>query len=495
MLKRQVLSVIEALLTYLSLCHAQWLNIPQGQVIHRRPVLQRQGQSAQNSQLQTPQQESKPSRSEETHSKTLSAPSQRCQVEEYHRIPCGEPDATDAECEAIDCCFDGHKCFYGLAVTLQCTGDGQFVVVVARDATLPPLSLDSISLAEVSGACGPVDTTSAFAIYQFPVSSCGTTMKEEDGHIVYENIMSSSYEVGVGSQGSITRDSSYELLFQCRYSSSAVKAIVVEVNALPPPPSISLAGPIRVELRLANGICTTKGCTDEDVYSSYYTEQEYPVTKVLQEPVHVEVRILERTDPDIVLLLDHCWATSSPDSTSLPQWDLLFDGCPYTEDRYLTTVVPVDVSSGLLYPTHHKRFVVKMFTFVKQESLLPLQQMVFIHCSTSVCSSANGHSCRQSCNRKRRALHNVKDSPDQVVSSGEVIIIEDWPAFVNASQLNGPVSSRTEGLPDVSSLMSYALLGVIAMTICGLCGLVAVLHSRRRRSRLQTARVCSDMEQ
>ncbi|XP_076158626.1 zona pellucida glycoprotein 2, like 2 [Alosa pseudoharengus] len=486
MLQRQSLSVIETLLVYLSLCYAQqWQNIPQGQLIQKRPV-QKQRLSAQNPQLQTPQQERKPSRTEETPTKTLSAPSQRCQVEELDRIPCGEPDVTDAECEAINCCFDGRQCFYGLTVTLQCTRDGQFVVVVARDATQPPLSLDSISLAEAS--CGPVDTTSAFAIYQFPLNSCGTTMKEEDDYIVYENIMSSAYEVGIGPRGSITRDSSFELSFQCRYSSSAVKAIVVEVNALPPPPPISQDGPIRVELRLANGVCTTKGCTDEDVYSSYYTEEEYPVTKVLREPVHVEVRILERTDPDIVLLLDHCWATSSPDSLSLPQWDLLFDGCPYAEDRYLTTVVPVDVSSGLPYPTHHKRFVVKMFTFVEQESLLPLQQMVFFHCSTSVCYSSNGHSCQQSCNRKRRALHTAKDSPDQVVSSGQVIIIEDWPAFFNMSQLNGPVSSRSEGVSDVSCPISYAFLGVIAMSICGLGGLVAVFLSRRK-PRLQTVRV------
>lgn len=33
-------------------------------------------------------------------------------------------------------------------------------------------------------------------------------------------------------------------------------------------------------------------------------------------------------------------------------------------------------TSGLPYPNHHKRFVVKMFTFVDQDSLLPVQQMV-----------------------------------------------------------------------------------------------------------------------
>ena len=43
---------------------------------------------------------------------------------------------------------------------------------------------------------------------------------------------------------------------------------------------------------------------------------------------------------------------------------LLFSSCPYRDDRYLTSLVPVGASSGLLYPTHHRRFVFKMFTFV-----------------------------------------------------------------------------------------------------------------------------------
>lgn len=62
------------------------------------------------------------------------------------------------------------------------------------------------------------------------------------------------------------------------------------------------------------------------MYTSYYSEEDYPVTKVLREPVFVEVRILERTDPNLILVLDHCWATSNPESLSMPQWDLVING-------------------------------------------------------------------------------------------------------------------------------------------------------------------------
>lgn len=65
-----------------------------------------------------------------------------------------------------------------VSVTLQCTRDGQFVLVVARDATMPRINLDSIHLLEddPSGQCASVGTSASFAIYQFPVRSCGTKM-------------------------------------------------------------------------------------------------------------------------------------------------------------------------------------------------------------------------------------------------------------------------------------------------------------------------------
>ncbi|KAM6948328.1 zona pellucida sperm-binding protein 4-like [Aplochiton taeniatus] len=356
------------------------------------------------------------------------APFQKCQVMEEERVCCGSPDVTAEKCEAINCCFDGQHCYYGKAVTVQCTRDGQVVVVVARDATLPHLDVESVSLLQgVEPSCRPAAATLAFVVFQFPVTACGTTLTEEKGFLVYENHLSSSYEVGIGPRGSIMRDSQFDLLFQCRYSATAVEALIIEVNPVPPPHPVSLQGPLRVELRLANGQCHSKGCADgKEAYTSFYTAADYPVTKVLREPVYVEVRILERTDPNIVLTLEHCWATSSPNPENLPQWDLLINGCPYRDDRYLTTVVPVDESTDLGYPTHYKRFIIKMFTFVDRDSFSPLKEMVFIHCSAAVCQPSATTSCVQTCHRQRRDV-SFKSTRryDTVVSSGEVILTQN----------------------------------------------------------------------
>ncbi|KAI3371437.1 hypothetical protein L3Q82_024034 [Scortum barcoo] len=312
-------------------------------------------------------------------------------------------------------------------VTVQCTKDAQFIVVVARDATLPKTDLESISLLGQGQGCTNVDSNSGFAIYQFPVTACGSVVMEEPGVIIYENRMSSSYEVALGDLGAITRDSYYELLFQCRYIGTSVETVVVELLPLldPPLPAAAL-GPISVQLRLANGQCSTKGCNEVDAaYGSFYTEADYPVTKVLRDTVYVEVQLIEKTDPNLILTLGRCWITASPNPHSLPQWDILIDGCPYRDDRYLSSLVPVSPSSVLNFPGHYRRFTFKMFTFVNPSSMEPMKEKVYIHCSTAVCSALSGRSCEPSCVRKKRdvrAVDRKTAEPKVVVSVGPVII-------------------------------------------------------------------------
>lgn len=108
--------------------------------------------------------------------------------------------------------------------------------------------------------------------------------------------------------------------------------------------------------------------------------------------------------------------------------------CPYKDDHYLTTPLPVG-PSGLQYPSHYKRFVVKMFTFVDQSSLeslqervctvlsttssfsshfsycpLPSLQQIFIHCTTSVCHPSPTEPCEPSCGSRTSEYCCMEDS-------------------------------------------------------------------------------------
>lgn len=132
-----------------------------------------------------------------------------------------------------------------------------------------------------------------------------------------------------------------------------MKVLITDVNDLPSPMSVAASGPLRVELKLGKGECTRKACPEgellekhlfEDVkflpcvkwhrllvaeeaaYTSFYTAADYPISKMLRDPIYVQVNVVDRADPNLVLKLENCWATSSPNSQSLPQWDLLVDG-------------------------------------------------------------------------------------------------------------------------------------------------------------------------
>ncbi|XP_051917533.1 protein pygopus-like [Hippocampus zosterae] len=356
-------------------------------------------------------------------------PFNRCDVYTTARVPCGRDDISAEACDALQCCYNGGMCYFGKTVTVQCTKDAQFIVVVARDATLPSIDLETFSLLGDGPGCMPVDSNSVFAIYQFPVTTCGTVVTEEPGMIIYENRMTSSYEVAMGPLGAITRDSSYDLLFQCRYRGTSVETIVAEIfQPHEHPAAVFARGPISVQLRLGNGRCLTKGCDEEEVaYNSYYLAADYPVTRILRDPVYVEVQLMDRSDANLVLNLGRCWTTTSENPHSLPQWDILINGCPNRDDRYTSSLIPVGPNSGLEFPRHYRRFSFQMFTFVDPNSLEPQKEQVYIHCSTSICNAGAGFSCEPNClsRRRRDAKDAVKKmaEPRIVASSGPLQMI------------------------------------------------------------------------
>lgn len=73
-------------------------------------------------------------------------------------------------------------------------------------------------------------------------------------------------------------------------------------------------------------IITVYILTEEVAYNSYYVAADYPVTRILRDPVFVEVQLMDRNDANLVLNLGRCWTTTSANPHSLPQWDILIDG-------------------------------------------------------------------------------------------------------------------------------------------------------------------------
>ncbi|NXA69859.1 ZP4 protein, partial [Mohoua ochrocephala] len=346
-------------------------------------------------------------------------------VPSQDRLLCAYLPISQGDCETRGCCYDPRDrvkpCYFGNTVTAHCTPDGQFSIAVSRDVTLPPVALDSVQLASGhSTGCVPVLKNNAFVVYQFPLSACGTTFQVAGDQAIYENELVASRDVETGSLGSVTRDSIFRLHVRCSYSISGSSIpLSVQVFTLPPLPAVSQPGPLSLELRVAS----------DGSYTSYYADSGYPVVKTLRDPVYAEVKLLQRTDPDLILVLHHCWATPSTNPQQQLQWPILVDGCPYAGDNYQTQLMPPSSASGLPFPSHYQRFTLYTFTFVDSTSQERLSGLVYLHCSASVCHRSVQESCTTSCparaRGKRSAEHPFQEGTSHVASKGPVIFLQD----------------------------------------------------------------------
>uniref|UniRef100_A0A673TK24 Zona pellucida sperm-binding protein 4 n=1 Tax=Suricata suricatta TaxID=37032 RepID=A0A673TK24_SURSU len=305
----------------------------------------------------------------------------------WDRLPCAASPITQGDCKKLGCCYESeaNSCYYGNTVTSRCTQDGYFYIAVSRNVTSPPLLLNSVHLAFGNDhECNPVMTTHAFALFLFPFNSCGTKRQITGDQAIYENELVAARHVRTWSHGSITRDSIFRLRVSCHYSvNSNTLPINVQVLTIPPPHlDTQPAGPLTLELKIAK----------DKHYDSYYTAGDYPVVKWLRDPIYVEVSIRHRTDPSLGLLLHHCWATSSKNPQSQPQWPMLVKGCPYAGDNYQTQLLPVQKALDPPFPSHHQRFSIFTFSFVDTMAKWTLRGPLYISRNLTLLRHSDFHS-------------------------------------------------------------------------------------------------------
>ncbi|NWH81639.1 ZP1 protein, partial [Piaya cayana] len=291
---------------------------------------------------------------------------------EQCRVPVGRlacvAAAGRAACLQAGCCYDDMDrvtpCYYGNTATVQCLLEGSFVLVVPRGLATQPYNLDSVRLASSQPGCEPVRATETFVMFHFAVTQCGTTVQVVEDQLVYENQLISTIDVQGSHRGSITRDSTYILQARCIYNASELLPFRMEVAEPTTASTMTEPGPLGLQLRIA---------TDE-TYTSYHSDGDHPLVKVLRDPIYVEVRLLQKTDPNLVLVLHHCWASPSTDAGAEPQWPILVDGCPFEGDNYRTQLLPVGPATlEVPFPSHYQRFVISTFTFVEAPEMAALE--------------------------------------------------------------------------------------------------------------------------
>ncbi|KAM8971887.1 zona pellucida sperm-binding protein 4-like [Pelodytes ibericus] len=395
------------------------------------------------------------------------------------RLSCTSQPVSSEICEGLECCFNPSDstmpCYYGKPLTTQCTKDTLVQVAISSALTQPPLILDSVRVLNVdSNSCPELKVTksTSFIAFKFPMS-CGSSKQMADVSVIYENTIEASQDLTTWKGASITRDSTIRVTVRCLYARSGIIPLQAQVFTLPPPLPVSTTGPLLLEMRIAK----------DRQYSSYYVDGDYPVQKVLRDPVYLEVRILQRTDPSLVLILNDCWANPFRDGTQQPQWPIITNRCPFPGDNYLTQQIPLGTSNlNIPFPSQYQRFAISTFTFVDGNSQLALGGLVYFHCSASVCVPSTFDSCLTSCtigNQRMIKKRDVGEPMKMVTSDGPV-------NFIGTTSEAIPMEGQVDSYYPAWNLARGAAAAGVFLT--GILIITFWMHHRKRSPKVYTVK-------
>ncbi|XP_062444220.1 zona pellucida sperm-binding protein 2 [Rhea pennata] len=332
-------------------------------------------------------------------------------------------------------------------IAAVCTQDGYMDFEVLADSTKPPLNLDTLRLRDP--ACKPAFKSSLNdrVWFHVPLNGCGTRYWFDGERIVYENEVRALWADLPLHR--ISRDSELRLTVLCFFSNGDA-SLTIKVDSLPPLASSMNQGPLSLALL----------SYPDNSYRHPYRDDQYPIVRYLRQPIFLEVQVLNRNDPNLQLVLDDCWATASQEPSSLPQWNIVVDGCEYDLDSYRTVFHPV--GHGVSYANYRQRLEVKTFAFMSDDKALP--GLVYFHCSVLICNRFQPDSplCLTRCPKPSRSKRESgKQGMNSVVSlRGPVLLVpEGWSANQGSTHFSKEAwANVTVTVVSILSLMAIVLL-------------------------------------
>ncbi|XP_027134033.1 deleted in malignant brain tumors 1 protein isoform X1 [Larimichthys crocea] len=257
---------------------------------------------------------------------------------------------------------------------VDCSSDNMNIVI--QKSYLESLGYDGQSLYVNDQYCRP-RVSSYQVVFSFPINSCGTVRKFENGRIVYHNTV----RAYTSNYGEITRQSHFRMNVGCRMEQDSVSQIMYVVEHHD---NSSITG-------------TGRFNTSMDFYTSssfYYKVTGNPYKVLLNQNLYVQVD-LRRGDSTLVLFLDTCVASPSPHDFHSRPYYLVRNGCPAdnTYYHYVSGTRP------------YARFTFKAFQFLRAT------ESVYIQCKVLICPASDHNSrCRRGCTK--RAARDVGSKHD-----------------------------------------------------------------------------------
>ncbi|XP_019948680.1 scavenger receptor cysteine-rich domain-containing protein DMBT1-like isoform X2 [Paralichthys olivaceus] len=247
------------------------------------------------------------------------------------------------------------------AGVVECSSSSMNIVL--EKSYLNSLGYNSHNLTLADAQCRPIISRYQVS-FRYPINACGNTREFKDGTATYNNIVS-SYAPGAGE---ITRQSYLKLNVACRMAPDSVSQIMYLVE----------------KYHNSSIIGTGRFNTSMTFYTSssfYYQVTEVPYVVTLNQRMYVQVS-QKAYDSSLVLFLDTCVASPSPNDFQTRAYYLVRNGCPMDNTYY------VYYSGNQPYA----RFSFKAFQFLRAS------ESVFIQCKVLVCQAHDYNSrCRRGC--------------------------------------------------------------------------------------------------
>ncbi|XP_015225049.1 PREDICTED: uncharacterized protein LOC107081374 [Cyprinodon variegatus] len=296
-----------------------------------------------------------------------------------------------------------------LSTLTECFPNGTMTALALKLESVPSLNPSKLTLEDPS--CGPVFSNDRYAFFVFTVNSCGTKRKFMSNAMLYENEISLPDE-DLAKKDPNSKEPEYDLKVSCVYDIDTNQAVAFNTRPRRSEPyAENSKGQLQVVMRLAM----------DESYSKFQSTEDYPIAKYLQQPLYFEVELLKSTNPLVSLELENCWATKG-ERTSQPRWNLIINGCPNPVDPYQVVFHPVWADARVRYPSHFKRFEVKMFAFAEGEE--DLNAKIFVHCDVVICDAKNplGGVCGKQCSKTKEMIRGQKRDVSKILDFEHVSV-------------------------------------------------------------------------
>eukprot|EP00057_Strongylocentrotus_purpuratus_P023086 XP_011677560.1 PREDICTED: CUB and zona pellucida-like domain-containing protein 1 [Strongylocentrotus purpuratus] len=252
-------------------------------------------------------------------------------------------------------------------------------MTLIMDRSLLEISDDARDVHFENESCVGYDHDSQNVAITTMYDRCGTTQEQDDNYIIFTNMVT-YYKPRPenGTNELITREHYLQIPVTCYLE----RTQVLEESFLP-------EENLYVSEKKGYGDFSLN--LDRYTNSGFYQPTNDSGEVTLGTPLYFGVRLTSVTN--LTLLIEACWATSSPDPGDDPRYDIIKNGCAVDS----TTVI-----YNLASPTF-KGFSIDAFTFIGDND------EVYVHCSILICDdNDSGSRCAQGCiSRSRRSLKNT----------------------------------------------------------------------------------------